>query len=134
MQRPAPRGQSQKPRSFPDPAVSIPVLVVVSPPSFLPTLSFAQSKNNLLAAKARSTKRDTEEEIAKREVEEAQEGLTKARQDQAASADSLKEKRGVQTLMNKAATKAKADVVKVKAAAGTVTAVGEAKVWMRRPW
>ena len=24
MQRPAPRGQSQKPRSFPDPAVSIP--------------------------------------------------------------------------------------------------------------
>ena len=42
MQRPAPRGQSQKPRSFPDPAVSISVLVVVSPPFFLPTLLFAQ--------------------------------------------------------------------------------------------
>ena len=42
MQRPAPRGQSQKPRSFPDPAVSIPVLVLVSPPLFLPTLAFAQ--------------------------------------------------------------------------------------------
>ena len=32
LQRPAPRGQSQKPSSFPDPAVSIRVLVVVSPP------------------------------------------------------------------------------------------------------
>eukprot|EP00964_Phaeocystis_antarctica_P098352 scaffold64372_cov44-Phaeocystis_antarctica.AAC.1 len=32
LQRPAPRGQSQKPRSFPDPTISISVLVVVSPP------------------------------------------------------------------------------------------------------
>ena len=32
LQRPAPRGQSQKSRSFPDPAVSISVLVVMSPP------------------------------------------------------------------------------------------------------
>eukprot|EP00964_Phaeocystis_antarctica_P058698 scaffold34816_cov65-Phaeocystis_antarctica.AAC.2 len=36
--------ESQKPRSFPDPAVSIPVLVVVSPPLFLPTLPFAQKR------------------------------------------------------------------------------------------
>ena len=35
----------QQPRSFPDPAVSISVLVVVSPPFFLPTLLFAQYDN-----------------------------------------------------------------------------------------
>ena len=42
---------SKKPRSFPDPAVSISVLVVVSPALFLPTLSFAQK---LPGAKARN--------------------------------------------------------------------------------
>ena len=35
--------EGQNHRSFPDPAVSIPVLVVVSPPLFLPTLPFAQN-------------------------------------------------------------------------------------------
>ena len=32
LQRPAPKGRSQKPRSFPDPAVSNSVLPVVPPP------------------------------------------------------------------------------------------------------
>ena len=43
MQRPAPWGQSQKPRSFPDPAVSISVLVVVSSP-FLNNATCAQRR------------------------------------------------------------------------------------------
>ena len=47
LQRPAPRGQTQKPRSFPGQAVSIPVLVVVSPPFFLTKLhSPKQLPNN----------------------------------------------------------------------------------------
>ena len=37
-------GPKPKPRSFPDPAVSIPVLVVVSPP-FINKATFAQSKD-----------------------------------------------------------------------------------------
>eukprot|EP00964_Phaeocystis_antarctica_P037135 scaffold21221_cov60-Phaeocystis_antarctica.AAC.5 len=94
----------------------------------LSDLKLKTSRTNLSAAKGRSMKRDAEEEKAQREVETATEGLNKAGQVLQKSAALLKKKKGEKNWMDKEATKAKQDVVKAKAAVGTVTAVGEAKV------